>query len=181
MIAKLISLAAAALLIAADQGIKTWATARLLPVEAMPLIPGLVEFRYVLNDGMAFSMLAGKQGLLIGVTSIMLAAVLIWLLVGKMNLLERTAWTLVFGGGIGNFIDRVLNGVVVDYINLLCMRFAVFNFADICVCVGVGLLVLSILLDGIQQKEKAGVPSNQSVKECGSPEDGIEKKKDENI
>ena len=61
------------------------------------------------------------------------------------------------------------------------MRFAVFNFADICVCVGVGLLVLSILLDGIQQKEKAGLPSNQSVKECGSPEDGIEKKKDENI
>ena len=47
----------------------------------------------------------------------------------------------------GNLIDRVLNGVVVDYINLLFMQFAVFNFADICVCVGVGLWVLEIFLE----------------------------------
>ena len=47
----------------------------------------------------------------------------------------------------GNLIDRVLNGEVVDYVNLLFMRFAVFNFADICVCVGVALWVLVIFLD----------------------------------
>ena len=52
-----------------------------------------------------------------------------------MPLTERAAWTLVLGGGVGNLIDRVLNGVVVDYINVLFMRFAIFNFADICVCV----------------------------------------------
>ena len=54
---------------------------------------------------------------------------------------------LVLGGGIGNLIDRVLNGEVVDYINVLFMRFAVFNFADICVCVGVALWVLVIFLE----------------------------------
>ena len=80
-------------------------------------------------------MLAGKQGLLIGMTSVMLLAVLIMLFVRKMPLTERAAWTLVLGGGVGNLIDRVLNGVVVDYINVLFMRFAIFNFADICVCV----------------------------------------------
>ena len=53
----------------------------------------------------------------------------------------------VQGNGIGNLIDRVLNGEVVDYINLLFMRFAVFNFADICVCVGVALWVLVIFLE----------------------------------
>ena len=53
--------------------------------------------------------------------------------------LQQAALILVLGGGIGNLIDRVLNGEVVDYINLLFMRFAVFNFADICVCVGVAL------------------------------------------
>ena len=148
MTAKLISLAAAALLVAADQGIKAWATAQLMPVGVMAVLPGIVELRYVLNDGMAFSMLAGKQGVLIGVTSLMLIGVLVWLLRGKMPPLERIAWTLVLGGGIGNLIDRVLNGVVVDYINVLFMHFAVFNFADICVCCGVGLLILSILLDG---------------------------------
>lgn len=148
MTAKIISLVAAALLVAADQGIKAWATAQLMPVGVMAVLPGIVELRYILNDGMAFSMLAGKQEILIGVTSLMLIGVLVWLLRGKMPPLERVAWTLVLGGGIGNLIDRVLNGVVVDYINVLFMNFAVFNFADICVCCGVGLLILSILLDG---------------------------------
>ena len=148
MTAKIISLVAAALLVAADQGIKAWATAQLKPVGVMAVLPGIVELRYILNDGMAFSMLAGKQEILIGVTSLMLIGVLVWLLRGKMPPLERVAWTLVLGGGIGNLIDRVLNGVVVDYINVLFMNFAVFNFADICVCCGVGLLILSILLDG---------------------------------
>ena len=147
MTAKIISLVAAALLVAADQGIKAWATAQLMPVGVMTVLPGIVELRYILNDGMAFSMLAGKQGILIGVTSLMLVGVLVWLLRGKMPPLERFAWTLVLGGGIGNLIDRVLNGVVVDYINVLFMNFAVFNFADICVCCGVGLLILRILLD----------------------------------
>ena len=147
MTAKIISLVAAALLVAADQGIKAWATAQLMPVGVMAVLPGIVELRYILNDGMAFSMLAGKQGILIGVTSLMLIGVLVWLLRGQMPPLERVAWTLVLGGGIGNLIDRVMNGVVVDYINVLFMNFAVFNFADICVCCGVGLLILSILLD----------------------------------
>ena len=147
MTAKIISLVAAAMLVAADQGIKAWATAQLMPVGVMAVLPGIVELRYILNDGMAFSMLAGKQGILIGVTSLMLIGVLVWLLRGQMPPLERVAWTLVLGGGIGNLIDRVMNGVVVDYINVLFMNFAVFNFADICVCCGVGLLILSILLD----------------------------------
>lgn len=148
MIVKLLCLAAAAVLVAVDQCIKLWATRVLLPQEFMTLLPGIVELRYYLNDGMAFSMLAGRQTLLITATSVMLAAVLLALLLHKMTPLERIAWTMVLGGGVGNLIDRVCNGVVVDYINLLFMNFAVFNFADICVTVGVGLLVLSILLDG---------------------------------
>ena len=89
--------------------------------------------------------------------SVMLLAVLIMLFVRKMPLTERAAWTLVLGGGVGNLIDRVLNGVVVDYINVLFMRFAIFNFADICVCVGVGLLMLAVLLDSFK-KDKTAEP-----------------------
>ena len=147
MISGLLSLLGAAVLVVLDQLIKHWATAALLPVGSMEVLPGIVELRYCLNDGMAFSMLAGKQGLLIGVTSVMLVAVLVMLFVRKMPLAERIAWTLVLGGGVGNLIDRVLNGVVVDYINVLFMHFAIFNFADICVCVGVGLWVLVIFLE----------------------------------
>ena len=119
------NLLAAAALIGIDQAIKLWATNVLQPIGAMPLIPHVVELRFVLNPGMAFSLLSGKQLFLIIATSIL----------------------LILAGGIGNLIDRVLNGEVVDYINLLFMQFAVFNFADICVCVGVGLWVLVIFLE----------------------------------
>ena len=155
MISGLLSLLGAAVLVVLDQLIKHWATAALLPVGSMEVLPGIVELRYCLNDGLAFSMLAGKQGLLIGVTSVMLVAVLVMLFVRKMPLAERIAWTLVLGGGVGNLIDRVLNGVVVDYINVLFMHFAIFNFADICVCVGVGLLMLVLLLDSTKKDELA--------------------------
>lgn len=90
-----------------DQLIKRWATVVLLPKTAMTLIPGVLELRYFLNDGMAFSMLAGKQKLLIAVTSLMLLGVLWMLFARKLTPLERVAWTLVLGGGIGNLIDRI--------------------------------------------------------------------------
>ena len=66
------SVLAAAVLVVADQLIKQWATAVLKPMGAITVMPGILELRYYLNDGMAFSMLAGKQTLLIGMTSIML-------------------------------------------------------------------------------------------------------------
>ena len=134
-------------LAALDQLIKVWATTYLLPVGSRPLIPGFIELRYVLNDGMAFSLLSGRRWLLIGVTGVVLLAVAIALIVHKMPRLERIVWMLVLGGGLGNLIDRVRTGVVVDYLNFQFIDFPVFNFADICVCTGVGLLVLSLLLD----------------------------------
>ena len=80
MISALITLVAAALLVVIDQGIKLWATASLAPVGSMPLIPGVVELRYFLNDGAAFSILGGKQGFLIVFTGLALAAILLYLL-----------------------------------------------------------------------------------------------------
>lgn len=155
MISGLFSLLGAAVLVVIDQLIKHWATAALLPVGNMDLLPGIVELRYCLNDGMAFSMLAGKQTLLIGMTSVMLVVVAVMLFARKMPVWERISWTLILGGGVGNLIDRVLNGVVVDYINVQFMHFAIFNFADICVCVGVGLLMLVVLLDSFKKEETA--------------------------
>lgn len=155
MISGLFSLLGAAVLVVIDQLIKHWATAALLPVGNMDVLPGIVELRYCLNDGMAFSMLAGKQTLLIGMTSVMLVVVAVMLFARKMPVWERISWTLILGGGVGNLIDRVLNGVVVDYINVQFMHFAIFNFADICVCVGVGLLMLVVLLDSFKKEETA--------------------------
>ena len=144
----LFNLAAVAALVGIDQLIKLWAVQTLQPVGAMPFIPHVVELRFVLNQGMAFSLLSGRQLFLIVATSAALILVAYWLLFrSRNNRLQQAALILVLGGGIGNLIDRVLNGEVVDYINLLFMRFAVFNFADICVCVGVALWVLVIFLE----------------------------------
>lgn len=144
----LFNLAAVAALIGIDQLIKLWAVQVLQPVGAMPFIPHVVELRFVLNPGMAFSLLSGKQLFLIIATSVALLAVAYGLFFrSRGKRLQQAALVLVLGGGIGNLIDRVLNGEVVDYINLLFMQFAVFNFADICVCVGVGLWVLVIFLE----------------------------------
>ena len=146
------NLLAAAALIGIDQAIKLWATNVLQPVGAMPLIPHVVELQFVLNPGMAFSLLSGKQLFLIIATSAALLLVAYWLFFrSRNNRLQQAALILVLGGGIGNLIDRVLNGEVVDYINVLFMRFAVFNFADICVCVGVALWVLVIFLEELYE------------------------------
>lgn len=157
MVFVLVKIVLVALLVAADQAIKIWAVANLQPVGSMPLLPGIVELRFLLNDGMAFSMLSGKQTFLIIVTVAALIAVAYVLFSGKLTgPVGNAGWLLVLGGGIGNLIDRVLNKVVVDYINLLFMNFAVFNFADICVCTGVGLLILDIILDTVKEKKNNG-------------------------
>ena len=148
-------LIAVAALIGIDQAIKLWAIGVLQPVGAMPLIPHVVELRFVLNQGMAFSLLSGRQLFLIIATSAALLLVAYGLFFrSRGKYLQQAALILVLGGGIGNLIDRVLNGEVVDYINLLFMRFAVFNFADICVCVGVVLWVLVIFLDEFHSSAK---------------------------
>ena len=148
------NLVCVAVLVGADQLIKLWAVQVLEPVRAMPLIPHVVELRFVLNPGMAFSLLSGKQLFLIAATGAALLLVAYWLFFrSRGKKLQQAALILVLGGGIGNLIDRVLNGEVVDYINLLFMRFAVFNFADICVCVGVALWVLVILLEETHEEK----------------------------
>ncbi len=109
-----------AALVGLDQAIKFWAVSALQPVGAMPLIPHVVELRFVLNQGMAFSLLSGKQLFLIVATSAALLLVAYWLFFrSRNNRLQQAALILVLGGGIGNLIDRMLNGEVVDYINLL--------------------------------------------------------------
>lgn len=151
MISFLITLASTGLLIAIDQGIKMWATTSLQPVGTMPFIPGIVEFRYVLNDGAAFNILGGKQGFLIAFTAIALLVIFGYLVLKRpAQTLEYISWLLILGGGMGNLIDRVRNQVVVDYLSLQFMNFAVFNFADICVCVGVGLLALCLVLEEVK-------------------------------
>ena len=134
------------LLVACDQLVKKWTvTTFAAPVgsavwtadEAIAGIPGVVEFTRVHNYGAAWSSFSGMRWLLIGVT-VVLMAVLVTLWAKKIvrHPLGKLSLALILSGGIGNLIDRVLNGYVVDTFNLTFMNYPVFNVADISVVAG---------------------------------------------
>lgn len=152
-------------IIALDQLTKWLAITYLAPVGSMPFIPGLMELRYVLNDGMAFSMLAGARWLLIGVTTVALVAMGFWVCRSykAKAKLEYFSLLMVIGGGIGNLIDRVLNGYVVDFFATTFIDFAVFNVADCFVVVGMFLLVAAVIYEEYAAKK--------SEKSEATPED----------
>ena len=104
----ILNLVCVAALVGIDQAIKLWATQYLAPVEAITVIPHVVELRFVLNQGMAFSLLSGKQLFLILATSaaLLLVAYLLFFR-SRGKLLQQIAFILVLAGGIGNKRDAV--------------------------------------------------------------------------
>ena len=127
----------AAALLALDQWLKVWITANLPLGESMPFLPGFVELLTVHNYGAAWSSFSGQRWLLVIVTCCIVAAVA-WCLIRRIvrHPLGVAACFMVISGGIGNIIDRVLLGYVVDMFNLLFMEYPVFNVADIFVVCG---------------------------------------------
>ena len=128
------------LAVAADRITKVLAKRRALP---RTLIPGVVGFRNARNSGMALSMLSGHFWRLTVFTALLIAGILFYLLSrpGEPPLLRAGLW-LIAGGGLGNLYDRVTMGSVIDFIELDFVRFAIFNVADVCICVGAALVLL---------------------------------------
>lgn len=132
-------------LLAADQMTKLTAAAKLKGQADFMLIPDIFSFSYHENTGAAFSSFLGKQGFLITLT-LLVMAVLIWKFVtmpeGKRMTLLRISLILVIGGGIGNLIDRIRNGYVIDFLYFIPINFPKFNLADSYVTVGMVLLAI---------------------------------------
>lgn len=142
-----------------DQLTKYFAQLYLQPVGTMPFIPGIMELRFVLNDGAAFSSFAGARLFLILFTGVAIAALAVYLFWKKPpKHLERAALVLLIGGGLGNLIDRVRTGVVVDFFATTFVDFAVFNVADCFVCVGAAMLILYVFLE---ERKKSGEPDQK--------------------
>ena len=134
------------LLIALDQAVK-WYVVKAIPLGGMrTFIPKVVSLTYLKNSGAAFSMLEDQQWFFAIITLIAMGAAFVYLyrhIKGSIWLL--LGLTLIISGGIGNFIDRVRQGFVVDMFHLDFMNFAIFNVADIYLTVGVGLLLIYLL------------------------------------
>lgn len=147
----------AACLVALDQLVKYLVMTNIPMGEHIPFIPYILDLTYVTNTGAAFSIFSEHTWVLalISLAMSVLLALALW-----KNLFRhpfgKLALTLLLAGAVGNLIDRAFRGFVVDMFNVLFMRFAVFNVADICVVVGgiaAGVYYL-FLMDKLEPKEE---------------------------
>lgn len=151
MLTTIIVIAVIAALTGIDQLIKVWAIANLKGQPPRRFLPigsfDWMHLRYLENRGAAFSMLNGNRAFLIVFPIIMISICLYALhRLGKKHRWLYAALPLIAAGGLGNLIDRIFRGgAVVDYFDFQPVNFAVFNFADICVTVGVGIMLIGIL------------------------------------
>ncbi len=124
--------------IAGDQLLKYWVVRHLEIGQSAAFLPGLVQLTRLHNTGAAWGSFSGSTALLTAVTAVLLVAVA-WLVLKKVirHPLGLCAAMLVLGGGIGNMIDRICRGYVVDMFDLEFMSYPIFNLADCFVVVGV--------------------------------------------
>lgn len=129
-----------------DRLVKILSVSRLKQIGSVDLIPGVFRLTYCENTGAAFSILSGKTAFFIIVTLILTGLIAYLVLSGKVrSALCRVCLVSVAAGGIGNLIDRIAYGYVVDTFDFYLIDFAVFNVADIFVTCG-GILFVMVYL-----------------------------------
>lgn len=140
-----------------DRLVKLWSIAELQGAQPITVLPGLLNLTYLENQGAAFSMLEGHRWPLIAGTLLImvLLSVALWKNYFPSGL-TRWGCFCVISGALGNFIDRLLYGYVVDMFEFTFIEFPVFNVADVLICVGGGLWVLYLLIELVRERKKGG-------------------------
>lgn len=126
--------------------------------DSIPIIKNVFHLTYITNPGAAFGSLSGKRWFFMTASVLMIAAlaVLILLWEDKSPLFYASA-SMILGGGVGNMIDRVFYGEVVDFLDFCAfprLWSYIFNLADAFVCVGVGLLMLYFILSEVRHAKE---------------------------
>ena len=137
-------------LIVLDQLVKAYVVQNIALGEIKSWIPNLVSLTYLQNRGAAFSMLQDQQWFFAVITLVVMAGA-IWYL---HKHIEDSLWivfglVLIIAGGLGNFIDRIGQGFVVDMFHLDFVNFAIFNVADSYLTVGVVVLLIAMLKEEV--------------------------------
>lgn len=134
----------AAAVAAFDQWTKALAAANLMG-KTVVLIPGWLQLHYITNDGMALSLLSGKRWLFV-VIAVVYLVLIVWAIAKKYVHKKPELWLIaaITGGAIGNLIDRIATGEVID---MICIPwFSTFNVADLFITIPAVLLILYILI-----------------------------------
>ncbi|MBO5287395.1 MAG: signal peptidase II [Clostridia bacterium] len=125
--------------------------------QSIPLIKGVLHLTYIRNEGAAFGMLSEHRWVFMVVSVVAILAIGVYLFIfSKEGMLSKVGLALIVGGGIGNMIDRISLGYVIDMIDFCPFEFWVwiFNVADSCVCVGAGIVILSLILDLTKESKR---------------------------
>ena len=133
------------LLIGIDQASKMWALNSLKEMGSIPIIENVFHLTYVENRGAAFGMLQNNQSIFIIVALAASVFGLYYLHTKKVNFLGKASIILIIAGAIGNLIDRIRIGFVVDYFDFRFIWEYVFNIADIFVVLGTIMLCAYII------------------------------------
>lgn len=154
-------LGAIAVLTAADQLTKAAIVATVKVNGPFSFLFGLLRFRYVENTGVAFSLFDSHPGILTAITAMLVAACIVFLLLHKVkHIVPNICLVCIAAGGLGNVIDRLARGFVVDFIEPMFVDFAVFNFADCCITVGAAALLIYEIYDTVVHSRKAKEANN---------------------
>ncbi len=144
------------LMIGADQAVKYTAELYLRGDGSLPLIKGVFQLTYCENTGAAWSLFRGSRWVFVVLTA---AAVIALCVMLKKRMFKHFIGTagalLIIGGALGNLIDRIFRGYVIDLFDFVLISFPVFNVADICITIGgVFWVVYFLFLDGKKDGNK---------------------------
>lgn len=157
-------LLSAAAIVGIDQLTK-WLTVKYLkPIGDFPLIKDVLHLTYVENRGAAFGMLSDNRWVFMVLSTVAILGIAVFMCVfsHRINPIFGSALAMIVGGGIGNMIDRITLGYVVDFINFELIDFAVFNGADSFICIGAAIMFIYVIFFDKEEK------TDKKTKEEGS-------------
>ena len=151
-----------AVLVIIDQIIKYFVSVYLQPVGSVSVIDNLFSLTYVENKGVAFGMFSDMRWVFVALTSVLLAIIIFYMFKKRpKGKFFYVCAALIIGGGIGNLIDRIFYGYVIDYLSLSFFP-PVCNFADYCITAGTIMLVIYLLFfsDVLDSSKKAKIKND---------------------
>ena len=139
-------------IIGLDQLTKWLAVVNLQGEPSFPLWREVLHFTYTENTGMAFGMLKDHRWVFMVFSTVSIIALIVYL----FRFRPESRWmqvsmAFIIGGGIGNMIDRIFLGYVVDFIDFTLINFAIFNIADSFVCIGAGIMIVYLVIDLVKE------------------------------
>lgn len=155
---KVYSVIAMVLLVIIDQIIKFFIDLYLKPIGSVPIINKVLQLSYYENDGAMMGLMSGKTALMTVLAVVCLSVIAFVIFSGKIKFgIDYCCIVMMMSGGLGNIVDRIFRGYVIDYIEVLFVDFYIFNFADCLVTCAAIILITNQIYEIIKESKSKKV------------------------